>query len=125
MLAGGSPAEATLIAESLSLVGWSHGFYGEHSDISIDMPGIERLISGEDSEQEALREARTSLPPHRQYSLCARRRFPILGSTLSTRRMQARVEEIQRYFSDADGKSSAARNMLTNTISEAWAGTSV
>jgi hypothetical protein len=119
-LAGGSDAEATVIAETLSLIGWSHGFYGEHSDISIDMQGIEQLIAGKDRELETLREARALSRRIVSVLYAFADRFPIFGSTFSTRRMQTRVREIQRYFSDVDGESTAARDMLADTIRKAW-----
>lgn len=118
--AGGSTAEVAALAEAFSLVGWSHAFYGEHGDINVDLPGIERLLRGQDLEADDLREA-TSFSRRIVSTLYALvDRFPVLGSNFSTRRMQTRVQEIQRYFSDAGRAASVARKLVADAIRQAW-----
>lgn len=118
--AGGTAVEVAAIGEAFSLVGWSHAFYGEHGDINMDLPGIERLLRGQDLEADDLREA-TSFSRRIVSTLYALvDRFPVLGSTYSTRRMQTRVQEIQRYFADAGREAGAARKLVADAIRQAW-----
>jgi len=119
--AGGSSAEAAALAEVFNLVGWSHAFYGEHADIAIDMPGIERLLRGEDKEEDDLREAQSFSRRFVGMLYALVDQFPVLGSKFSTRRMQSRVHEINRYFSNADGAATAAREHVAEVIKQAWA----
>lgn len=119
--AGGSTTEAVAIGAAFSLVGWSHTFYGKHADINVDLPGIERLLRGQDLEADDLREA-TSFSRRfvsMLYGLVDR--YPVLGSTFSTHRMQTRVQEIQRYFADIGGEAVAVRKMVADAIRQAWA----
>ncbi|MCP4000926.1 MAG: hypothetical protein GY727_08440 [Gammaproteobacteria bacterium] len=119
--AGGVSAEASVIAEAFNLVGWSHAFYGEHADIMLDMPGVERLLRGEDKEEDDLREAQSFSRRFVGILYALADRFPILGSQFSTRRMQSRVHEINRYFSNADGAATVARKQVAGAIKHAWA----
>ena len=38
--AGATPELASEIADRLQVVGWSHQFYGEHGDQTVDLPGL-------------------------------------------------------------------------------------
>ncbi len=118
--AGGSAAEVAAIGEAFSLVGWSHAFYGEHGDITLDLPGIERLLRGQDLEADDLREA-SSFSRRIVSTLYALvDRFPVLGRNFSTRRMQTRVQEIQRYFDNTGRAAGAARKLVADAIRQAW-----
>jgi hypothetical protein len=119
--AGGSSAEASVLAEAFNLVGWSRAFYGEHADIMLDMPGVERLLRGEDKEEDDLREAQSFSRRFAGMLYALVDQFPILGSKFSTRRMQSRVHEINRYFSNTDGAATAARQQVAGEIKQAWA----
>jgi hypothetical protein len=118
---GGSAVEVAAIQEAFSLVGWSHAFYGEHADIAEDMPGIERLLRGEDGEADDLRVAQSFSRRLVGFLYGLVDLFPVLGSTFSTRRMQSRVQEIRKYFDDAEGEASVARAKVAEAIQQAWA----
>jgi hypothetical protein len=118
---GGSSAEVAAIQEAFSLVGWSHAFYGEHADIAEDMPGIERLLRGEDSEADDLRVAQSVSRRLIGILYGLVDLFPVLGSNFSTRRMQSRVQEIKRYFDNADDEATTARAKVAEAINQAWA----
>jgi hypothetical protein len=118
--AGGSQDEARDIAHDFALVGWSADFYGEHGDISIDMPGIERLLAGKDSAKADLHEAGSFKRRFLSWMYFIANRFPMLSSHFSTRRMQSRVVEMTRYFSNESGKAAAARQLVKNAVMNAW-----
>jgi hypothetical protein len=118
--AQGSPEAAESLAAAFRLVGWSRGFYGEHGDISVDQPGIERLLVGQDS-LSADRQEALSLGRRITGALYAiSDRFPILTDIFATRRMETRVAEMHQYFFDRDGKATAARLMVANALQVAW-----
>ncbi|MGI9290854.1 MAG: hypothetical protein ACR2QG_06220, partial [Gammaproteobacteria bacterium] len=83
-------------------------------------PGIERLLAGADDEASVIREAQSSGRRLTAFMYGLADRFPILGSHFSTRRMQSRVEEIHRYFSNADGRAKLAREMLEIRLRKSW-----
>jgi hypothetical protein len=118
--AGGSAAAAESLAAAFNLIGWSRGFYGGHSDISIDLPGIERLLAGQDSVAMDIREARSIERRVTSVMYALSDRFPILSNLFGTRRMQSRVAEMHEYFSDDGGKASIARQMVADALQEAW-----
>jgi len=118
--AGGQELDAQKLSAALDIVGWSYDFYGVHKEIDEDLPGIERLLRAEDSEQQAYQEARSWARRINGWLYALADYFPILGSTFSTRRMQTRVEEIQRYFADESGAATRAREMLADAIRSAW-----
>lgn len=109
------------VASRLHVVGWSHGFYGEHSDIEADLPGIERLLSEAGDVYADVREARSWGRRLTGWMFALADWFPILGTYFSTRRMKTRVGEINRYFEDDSGESTAARHMLRDALEAAWA----
>ena len=118
--AGGSPAAAEALAAAFRLVGWSRGFYGGHGDISVDVPGIERLLAGQDSVTADVREARSFGRRITAVLYALSDRFPVLSDIFGTRRMQTRVAEMHQYFSDDDGKASVARLMVAEALQLAW-----
>ena len=121
LLRAGLHAEvASGAAASLDVVGWSHGFYGEHSDISADLPGIEQLLSNSGDVYADLAEARSFGRRFTGWMFALADWFPVLGTYFSTRRMKTRVQEINRYFYDDNGESTAARHMLSEALEAAW-----
>jgi hypothetical protein len=117
---GGSEQEAQEIAAAFSLVGWSHSFYKEHGDVSADLPGIERLLAGQDDEAQTLREARSPAHQITAFFYALADRFPPLVRHFSTQAMQSRMGEIGRYFANADGESVRVRQLLVERLQEAW-----
>ena len=94
--AGASPEEAAEIAESFDLVGWSHEFYGEHADISFDLPGIERLLADADSAAVDKAEASSLGRKILQFMYTLVELWPFLARHFSTGRMKSRVAEIDK-----------------------------
>jgi hypothetical protein len=118
--AGGSVAEAQSLAAAFRLVGWSFGFYGEHGDITLDEPGIEALLAAQGSLAADRREARSFGRRLNGLFYALSDRFPALTDVFATRRMETRIAEMRRYFFDRDGKATAARLMVAETLQVAW-----
>lgn len=118
--AGGSERQAEELAAGFKVVGWSQQFYGEHADIAVDLPGIERLLAGQGSAAEDAREARSLGQRTGRVLYALADRFPLLTNMFATRRMETRVQEMNRYFGDLDGKATAARTMVAEALQVAW-----
>jgi len=118
--AEGIAEDTESLAAAFHLVGWSLGFYGEHGDIAVDQPGIDRLLAGQDSLAADSQEARSLGRRINGVLYALSDRFPILTDIFATQRMQSRVAEMHRYFSDQDGKASAARLMVAEALRLAW-----
>lgn len=118
--ANGSAEEAESLAAAFHLVGWSLGFYGEHADIAIDQPGIERLLAGRDSLAADKQEARSLGRRINGVLYALSDRFPMLTDFFATPRMQSRVADMHSYFHDQDGKATAARLMVAEALRVAW-----
>ncbi len=112
--------EADEIVDAFRLVGWSHKFYGEHSDISLDMPGIEQLLAGTANQEHDCREALSAANMINSFFYALADRYPPLTSVFATRRMKTRVAEIKSYFSDSEGKATQARSMVAAALNAAW-----
>ena len=121
LVRAGSPAEqADRLVDSFELVGWSHQFYGEDGDVSVDLEGIERLLTDYDS-IDADRRAAQSVSRRIDSMLYAvSDRLPLLTRLFGTRLMRSRVSEIQRYFADSNGTATAARTMVTDALNRTW-----
>jgi hypothetical protein len=118
--AGGDDALSTSLADVFQLVGWSRQFYGWHEGIAPDMPGIERLLTVQNSGAEDARQV-LSLGNRMTSAMYALGdRFPLLTTLFSTPRMGSRVEEMHRYIHDHDGKATVARAMVADALQTAW-----
>lgn len=118
--ADGSQPDADQLAAAFRLIGWSFGFYGEQGDISVDLPGIERLLAGQDSLAADRKEARSLGRRINGVFYALSDRFPVLTDIFATRRMETRVAEMHRYFYDQDGEATAARLMVADALQNAW-----
>ncbi len=119
-LARQGAAEAETLAEQLELIGWSWHFYGEHGDIEPDLPAIERLLRDEGDEARDLAEARSVARRFTAAMYAIGDRFPILSSLFATRRMETRMQEINRYFRNHDGERDTITDMLAGRLRAAW-----
>ena len=120
MKAGGDATLGATLADVFQLVGWSRQFYGAHEDIAPDLPGIERLLTAENSREADAGEV-LSLGNRMTAAMYALGdRFPLLTTLFSTRRMASRVEEMHRYIHDHDGKATIARAMVADALQTAW-----
>ena len=113
--------DAALLAAELQVVGWSHGFYGEHADIAPDMPAIERLVAGAGDPELDRAEADGSGRRFVAAMYAIGDRFPVLSSLFATRRMETRMQEINRYFRDRDGQRALICALVKEALRAAWA----
>lgn len=114
-------ANAEELASELQVIGWSHGFYGEHADIAPDQTAIERLVSGEGDPERDRTEADSTGRRFVAAMYAIGDRFPVLSSLFATRRMETRMQEINRYFRNRGGQRARICMMLKEALRTAWA----
>ncbi len=112
-------AELAGCPDVFRLVAWSHLFYHEPRDLSLDLPGIERLLELDGPEERDIRE---SLHWHRRlgrlvYLACDA--FPFLIDLVANPDMKATLQDSQRYFRNENGVASRIRRMVSDTLVEA------
>jgi hypothetical protein len=102
------------------LIAWTYLFYGAHRDISVDLPGIERLLERAEPTAEDLRELASWPRRVLRWSHLIGDAWPFLGRRLappSTRRL---MHEANRYLKNRDGVGAAVRSALRTTLEAAW-----
>jgi hypothetical protein len=119
-LAGSGVANAGELSSQLEVVGWSHHFYGEHADIAPDIPGIERLLAGSGDPDVDYSEAHSIGRRFTAAMYAIGDLFPVLSSLFATRRMETRVQEINRYFLNEQGEGERARELVRQHLHKAW-----
>jgi hypothetical protein len=116
------PRAASLLAanpEDFVLVAWTHLFYEIDRDISLDLPGIDRLLTQETSAEDRREIASWS----RRLDLVAR----IVGDTvpllsrLANSSIRAQLADVLRYQHDVEGIGSRVRGLLRDALESAWA----
>jgi hypothetical protein len=118
------PAAARWLEEhidSFVLVAWTYLFYGAHRDISVDLPGIERLLVQAEPTDADLREL-ASWP--RRVTRLAHRigdAVPWLGRRLAQPATRLLMHEANRYLKNRDGAGDQVRAKLREALDAAWA----
>ncbi len=113
-------ADAEKLAEQLEVVGWSYSFYGVNADISPDLPGIEALLAGAGDPETDIADARSVKRRLTAAMYAIGDQFPLLSSLFATSRMEARLQEINRYFDNRNGEGMQARDFVKRALQQAW-----
>lgn len=116
------PRAASLLAarpEAFVLVAWTHLFYEIDRDISLDLPGIDRLLT-----QEPTAEDRREISSwSRRLDLLTRivlDAVPLVGR-LANSAIRAQLGDVLRYQRDIDGIGTQVRALLRAELESAWA----
>jgi hypothetical protein len=116
------PAAASALAarpEAFVLVAWTHLFYAKDRDISLDLDGIDRLLTHEATAQDRREIGSWS----RRLNLAARivgDAVPPLGR-LANSAIRAQLRDVTRYQRDAGGIGTQIRALLRAALEPAWA----
>jgi hypothetical protein len=104
--------------EAFVLVAWTHFFYGKDRDISLDLDGIDRLLT-----QDPTREDRREIASwSRRLDLLARivgDAVPLLGRVANSA-IRAQIGDLVRYRRDVDGVGTRIRALLRDALESAW-----
>jgi hypothetical protein len=116
------PRAASVLAarpEAFVLVAWTHLFYAMDRDISLDLAGIDRLLTQEATAQDRREIASWS----RRLDVLARivgDSVPLFGR-LANSAIRAQLDDVLRYQRDADGIGTRIRALLHDALESAWA----
>lgn len=117
------PAAARWLREHedrFTLVSWTHRFYGRYRDISLDLPGVERLLHQPEASDEDRAEIDAAARGARRLAHLVGDALPFVGRLIARPELRLTMTEVHRYFSDEDGVSSEIRSLLKTVIRQAW-----
>jgi hypothetical protein len=116
------PRAASMLAaqpDAFVLVAWTHFFYAADRDISLDLAGIDRLLT-----QEATTEDRREIASWpRRLDLLGRivgDAVPLLGR-LANSTIRTQVGDLRRYQRDSGGIGTRIRGLVREALESAWA----
>ena len=106
--------------EDFDLVGWSQLFYNEQRDLTLDLPGVERLLHMDGPDERDVREA---FHWHKRigrliYLICDA--FPVLINLVANPEMKATLQDTRRYFRNEGGVAGQIRRMVADSLMTAW-----
>jgi hypothetical protein len=107
-------------AEVFVLVAWTYLFYGAHRDITVDLPGIEKLLAQPEPSAEDLRELRSWPLRFTRWAHIVGDAWPFLGRRLAQPNTRRLMHEASRYLKNRDGVGAAVRAVLRDTLEAAW-----
>ena len=105
--------------EWLTLVSWTHRFYGRHRDIALDLPGIDRILHDPEPAAEDIREIDSAARRIRRMWHLVGDALPFLGRIVARPELRLTLTEVHRYHSDEDGIATEVRGMLKDALCEA------
>src|SRR5690606_27706890 len=117
------PAAARWLREHedrFTLVSWTHRFYGRYRDISLDLPGIGRLLHQPAASDEDRVEIGSAARGVRRRRHLVGDALPCIGRRIARPALRLTMTEVHRYFSAEDGISSEIRSFLKTVIRQAW-----
>ena len=106
--------------EAFVLVAWTYLFYGAHRDISVDLPGIERLLEQTEPSAADLRELGSWQRRLVRWSHLVGDAFPFVGRRLAAPSTRRLMHEATRYLKNRDGVGAEVRGALRATLEAAW-----
>jgi hypothetical protein len=106
--------------DAFVLVAWTYLFHGAHRDISVDLPGIERLLDQSHPTAEDLRGLASWELRWVRWSHRVGDAWPFLGRRLAPVTTRRLMHEANRYLKDRDGVGAVVRGVLRETLEAAW-----
>jgi hypothetical protein len=116
------PAAARLLAEHrdwLTLISWTHRFYGIHRDIGLDLPGIDRILHTPEPSEEDLREIDFLARRLKRWWHLLGDTLPWLGRVIARPQVRMTMAEAHRYLQDRGGVARDIRSMLKAALTQA------
>lgn len=106
--------------EQFDLVAWTYLFHGAHRDISVDLPGIERLLVEAAGSPEDIRELRSWSRRILRYAHLLGDAWPVLGRRFAPPVTRQLMHEATRYLKDRDGVGADVRAAVRSKLETAW-----
>lgn len=117
------PRAAEWLAENeaqFELAAWTYLFHGAHRDISVDLPGIERLLVQTEAPAEDVLELGSWTRRAVRFAHLAGDRWPYLGRTFASGPTRRLMHEATRYLKNRDGVGAEVRASVRATLDAAW-----
>ena len=102
------------------LVAWTYLFHGSHRDISVDLPGIERLLVQTEASAQDVRELASWQRRALRWAHLAGDTWPFLGRRLASAPTRRLMHEATRYLKNRDGVGAQVRAAVRATLEAAW-----
>ena len=102
------------------LVGWTYLFHGAHRDISVDLPGIERLLAQTEASPEDVRELDAWPRRVSRWAHLLGDAWPFLGRRFAPAVTRRLMHEATRYLKNRDDVGAAVRAALRVELETAW-----
>lgn len=106
--------------DAFLLVAWTYLFYGAHRDITVDRPGIDRLLKGEPPSPQDIRDLKSWSRRVQSWIHFTGDNFPWLGRRLAPRATRRLMHEATRYLKNRDGVGVEVRSKLREALDSAW-----
>lgn len=104
----------------LTLVSWTHRFYGRYRDIALDVPGIDRILRDPEPTEDDVREIDSSQRRIRRMWHLVGDALPFLGRLVARPELRLTMTEVHRYFDDENGIATDIRAMLKTALRGSW-----
>jgi hypothetical protein len=117
------PAAARWLAEhggAFTVVAWTHLFYGTYRDVTLDLPGIERLLAQPAPSEVDRRELAAWRQSIKRIAHVVGDALPLLGRRIARPATRLQMHEATRYLRDRDGVGTAIRGLLRAELDAAW-----
>lgn len=106
--------------EAFRLAAWTYLFYGAYRDITVDLPGIERLLVQPAPSIEDLGELHALPRTLKRWSYVIGDTWPLLGRWLAPPATRRLMHEANRYLKDRGGVGASVRAVLRAELDAAW-----
>jgi pimeloyl-ACP methyl ester carboxylesterase len=102
--------------DDFQLIPWAPLFYDEQRDLSIDLPGVERIIKMDGPDECDFEEASHWHKRLAQLAYLLSDAFPVLINLVANPDMKATLKDTQRYFLNHHGVATKIRGMLSEML---------
>jgi len=106
--------------DAIRLVAWTYLFYGAYRDITVDMPGIERLLAHPTPSADDLGELHAFPRTLKRWSYVLGDAWPLLGRWLAPPVTRRLMHEANRYLKNRNGIGSSIRAILRAELDSTW-----
>lgn len=105
--------------EAFTIYAWTHDFYGEDRDFTLDAASVERLLRAPLASDADIREARSLARRTKRLLFRLGNAIPVLIPHFATDRQRLHIRDLNRYARDDDGAATRIREGLAMLLREA------
>jgi hypothetical protein len=106
--------------QCLTLVSWTHRFYGTYRDIALDLPGIDRILREPEPTPQDIAEIDSRARWLARLLHIAGDASPVFGRLIAKPQMRLTLREARRYLHNRRGIATEVRALLEAPLIAAW-----